>query len=406
MGDAPLRRYKEFAAANKDDKRIRVLDQAEGGIDQVLSKWLSKRNNLAIHMAVMAKPRKDGSNPTLDFLIRNMPENIDAKSSKGITPLHIAFQLNRLYAAKTLIAAGANQATRNRMGENVLHAILNATSSDPKVLRATLGLLEHSLIPTMLIERCAGTDVGSLTPLAFWIRSSIIGNTDTEVLQVLLEYSKGADLEIMDGAGDYPLHYLVRGDRSELIEAVISYNPLLLYKENAMGMTVLDIVDNAYLRDRMDRPPKIERRSHTTSVAYRSPTSFLPENQNQVSESTQVKNWRIVHETARLHPGKRQIVSLFDANEVAKRLAAQQREKGEQPAYVGRRYRRYAEEEKEGDEVEQRLVLARRFKKLDLERFMNESAEKKGKGEVVVGNGSTDSSKKPLSPEESDEGGD
>ena len=402
LGDAPLRRYKEFAAANKDDKRIRVLDQAEGGIDQVLSKWLTDRNNIAIHMAVMAKPRKNGSNLTLEFLLRNMPEAVDAKSSMGITPLQLAFQLNRLYAAKTLIAAGANQATRNRMGENLLHTIVTANSSDPKVLRATLGLLEQSLIPTMLLERCASTGVGSLTPLAFWIHNSTIGNTDAEVVQVLLEYSKGADLEIMDGAGDYPLHYLVRGDRSKLIEAVISYNPSLLYKENAMGMTVLDIVDNAYLRDRMDHPPTVERHSHPTSIVNSSPALFLPKNQKKVSESNQVKNWKIVHEAARLHPGKRQLVSLFDANEVAKRLAAQQREKSERRADAGGRYNGYVEARKEWDEVTLWIGTAEGFRKWDLERFRNESVEKKGK-EEVVGNGPSDSRKRSFTPDESDE---
>ncbi len=387
LGDAPLRRYKEFAAANEGDKRIRVLNQAEGGIDQVLSKWLSDRNNLAIHMAVMAKPREDGSNPTLEFLIRSMPQNIDAKLSNGITPLQLAFQLNRLYAARTLIAAGANQATRNRMGENLLHSIIKANSSDPKVLRATLGLLEQPLIPTMLLERCASTEVGSLTPLAFWIHNSAIGNTGTEVLQILLEYSKGADLETMDGAGDYPLHCLVRGDHEKLIEAVINYNPSLLYKENAMGMTVLDIIDNAYLRHRINRPPKIEIRSETTSVVNWHPELFLPKNQNKVYESNQVKNWRIVHEAVRLQPGKRQIVSLLDANEIAKRLATEQREKGGIQAGAGRRNHGYVEEEKDveeedaeekdADEIEQLIEQAQRFRKWDLERFRNDSVEKK-----------------------------
>ncbi|KAF7508657.1 hypothetical protein GJ744_009049 [Endocarpon pusillum] len=403
LGDAPLRRYKEFAAANKDDKRIRVLDLAEGGIDQVLSKWLTDRNHIAIHMAVMAKPRKDGSNPTLEFLIRHMPEAIDAKSSTGITPLQLAFQLDRLYAAKTLIAAGANQATRNRMGENLLHTILNADiSSEPKVLRAALGLLEPSLIPTMLLERCSSTGVGSLTPLAFWIHNSAVDDTDAEVVQVLLEYSKGADLEIMDGAGDYPLHHLVRGDRSNLIEGIISYNPSLLYKENAMGMTVLDIVDNVYLRDRMDHPPSAERHSHATSFVHLDPARFLPENRNKVSESNAVKNWRIVHEAARLRPGRRQLVSLSDANEVAKRLAAQQREKSAQRADAGGRYNEYVRS-KEGDEFEQWIGRAQGFRPWDLERFSNESIEKRGKEEEVVGNGASDSRKRSSTPEESDE---
>lgn len=71
-----------------------------------------------------------------------MRENIDAESSSGNPPLQVAFQLNRLYAAKTLIAAGANQATRNRMGGNLIHTIVQANNSKPDVLGAALALLD------------------------------------------------------------------------------------------------------------------------------------------------------------------------------------------------------------------------------------------------------------------------
>ncbi len=86
LGDAAIRLYQEFAASNKDDRRIQALVQAEGGIEKFLSTWLRARDDLAFHMAVMSKPRKDGANPCLDFLIRVMPENVDTKSSSGTTP--------------------------------------------------------------------------------------------------------------------------------------------------------------------------------------------------------------------------------------------------------------------------------------------------------------------------------
>lgn len=418
MGDAPLRRYQEFAAANKDDKRIEVLTRIEGGIDKVLSNWLYARKNLAIHMAVMSRPKKDASNPSLDFLIRNMPENVDAKSSLGDTPLQVAFRLNRLYAAKALIAAGANQTTRNRMGENLIHTILQANGSDPDILRATLALLDQSLIPIMLLERCASIDIGSLTPLALWIHKSSISSTGPKVLQVLLEHSKGADLEIMDGAGDYPLNYLVRTGRFETTRSVIEYKPSLLYTENAVGMTALDVADNGYLADRMDHPPQVAHHSHTTSVVDRSPADFLPENKDRIPDTTAAaRNWKLVHgAAAALGPGKRRLVSLFDANEVAKRLVAQQRDKKERDAKVaagaGAGAGAAAIDEKGGDwekndEVEEWMGKAQGFKRRDLEAFRREFVEKRGRGGGVVVvrvDGSSGKSKKrSFSPDGSEE---
>ena len=379
MGDAPLRRYKEYAAANKDDERIKILSLAEGGIDKVLSTWLEERNDFAIHMAVMSKPRRDASNPLLDFLIQRMPENIDVKTSSGVTPLQLAFQLNRLYAAKTLIAAGANQATRNRMGENLIHTIAGANRSDPVALRASLHLLEQSLIPSMLVERCARSPVGALTPLAFWIRQCGVPEDDPEIFQILLKHSKGADLEIMDGAGDYPLGILVQSKSFSVTESVIKYNPALIYKENAMGMTILDIVDNAYLRERLNSPPSIDH-PRFVSVINRNAADFQPERQDKVSSTTAARNWKMVHEAASLRSGKKQLVSLFDANEVAKRLAAQQQELNERRYYSGARRGaslRRREKMESLDEVGRRLDRAYNFKQWDLMAFKKEFVQGK-----------------------------
>jgi ankyrin repeat protein len=374
MGDAPLRRYKEYAAANKDDERIRALSLAEGGIDEVLLSWLEERIEFAIHMAVMSKPRKDGSSPLLDFLIRCMPENIDVKTSNGVTPLQLAFQLKRLYAARTLIAAGANQATRNRMGENLIHTILRASCSEPDVIRASLHLLEQSLIPSMLVERCTRSPVGGLTPLSLWIRHYRVPEIDPEVFQILLEYSKGADLEIMDGAGDYPLGVLAQSTNFSTTEAVIKHNPALIYKENAVGMTIVDIVDNAYLRERLASPPPIDH-DRPVSVMDRNAADFQPQKEGSVSQTTAARNWSIVHEAASLRPGKRQLVSLFEANEVAKRLAAQQRELNErkQTAVVRRGAMRETV-----DDFGRQVGRANTFKKWDLIAFKKEFVPRKG----------------------------
>ena len=44
MSDAPMRRYKEFAAVNQHDKRIRTLEESGNGFDRTIGKWLSAKS--------------------------------------------------------------------------------------------------------------------------------------------------------------------------------------------------------------------------------------------------------------------------------------------------------------------------------------------------------------------------
>jgi hypothetical protein len=123
-----------------------------------------------------------------------------------------------------------------------------------------------------------------------------------------------------------------------------------------MGMTSLDIVDNGYLRDRMDHPPPIvvvSNAIHTSSLVERGPDHFLPGKNDSDSESDAFKNWKIVHEAASLNPGKRKLVSLFDVNEDAKRLVAQQSEKSEREDGNDGPWERHGNESEKGDEVKQ-----------------------------------------------------
>ncbi len=46
MSDAPMRRYKEFADANKHDKRIKTLEESGEGFDRTIGKWLDTKSRL------------------------------------------------------------------------------------------------------------------------------------------------------------------------------------------------------------------------------------------------------------------------------------------------------------------------------------------------------------------------
>lgn len=44
MSDAPLRRYKEFAEINKNDKRIKTLEESGKGFDRTIGAWLDAKS--------------------------------------------------------------------------------------------------------------------------------------------------------------------------------------------------------------------------------------------------------------------------------------------------------------------------------------------------------------------------
>jgi hypothetical protein len=90
--------------------------------------------------------------------------------------------------------------------------------------------------------------------------------------------------------------------------------------------------------------------------------------------------WKMCHQTAgATSTTKRKLVSLYDANEIAKRLASAQQKRAK--ANETRSRRRYEDtgsvgdaEEKE-DPVSQWMGTAKGFRKWDLEKFEKESEE-------------------------------
>jgi ankyrin repeat protein len=404
LGDAPLRRYIEFAESHRRDKRIAALSEIKGGIKNALESWLEGHHYL-IHLALMSKPKRDGSNPALDFLVRALPHCIEEKDSRGNTPLQLAFQLQRYPAAKALIAAGANQLTRNAKGENILHTImanfhnLHSITAPysltlPCLLRSVISLIAPGLVKPLLLEKYGGENPGSLTPLAQLIRHNPVAHEvdGCSIIAVLLEHSVGKDLEILDGAGDYPLHYLVRSKKTKLAKFVIDYNPSLLGMENATGQTPQDVANTSYLRWRMDKPPTVVNSNRSYYSHYRGePKGILDQLPHEFVESEDGIDdsladgafgmWKMCNEmtAASANLNKRKLVSLFDANEVAKRLALAQQKRAKMNEARGRR--RYddagsvADTEEKEDPVAQWLGIADGFRKWDLEKFEKESQE-------------------------------
>ncbi len=342
LSDAPLHRYQDFAKTFHNDKRIQSLAQAEGGVNKALETWLGTRSDLALHMAVMAPSKRNGTTPLLEYILQVMPNTVDVKSkADGYTPLQLAFQLNRLTEAKALIDAGANQATRNQLGENILHTIMtSAHMADPKFLSQIFKMLEPRLIQPLLMEKCSSPGPGSLTPLALYLQN----RGDEAVMKIILNKSQGKDLEILNGAGDYILHTIVRKRDEELVKFLVEYRPEMLYWENATGMTPMDVAETQYLRSVIESPPSLNT---STEYSYKNEPerNFAPgkgeksERQKEIAQIMDVGEedlvekgaaWRmdrLLKKLAEKYPRKRRLVSVIEANEVARRLAGEQQKK-------------------------------------------------------------------------------
>jgi len=104
--------------------------------------------------------------------------SLHTKPSAGLTPLALAFSLNRVTAARTLIAAGADQTTRDQRGNNLLRILLcgikNKAANRSCYLKDMLALIDRRLIPSLLTEG-SREGPGAATPLARWLDLS---NTD------------------------------------------------------------------------------------------------------------------------------------------------------------------------------------------------------------------------------------
>lgn len=196
---------------------------------------------------------------------------------------------------------------------------------------------------------------------------------------------------------------------------LVNFRPDILYLENATGMTPMDVAETRYLRRLIDHPPpaepnvdgnaiNIRNRSNDDfdatpkddpdSVAQRSVDEFLD---LSPADQKRSREWRMYHLLLKLavrYPGRRKLVSILDANEVAKRLADQQQEKNAEARRqerfglhaTGARYRdRYhassLNERGEGnDEISRWFDQANGKRKYDYELFEAEVKRQKVEG--------------------------
>jgi ankyrin repeat protein len=361
--DAILRCYTEFVDKHKGDVRIQNLSTLKGGIEASISKWLRLRSHLLIHCVVLNKT-DNNSLHLLRQLCKTHPEALQHRSSNGMTPLQLAFRLHRVAMIKVLLEAGVDQTCRDNDGANIVHSILSRNFvrldlGDLDRIRELLGLVDPRLLPSLFLERTT-EGPGAATPLAYWMHQCVEGSDGNDkdlekFVRLILEFSKGEDLGIVNGEGDTPLHAAVRYGADAISGCMLEHRPELLFRENATGRIPYEMAEDAYLsKEVFNNPPSLQLeastqyryghglrramrskdRQNVTDVLARQPQTFVEEPQDP--RSTAEKVWETCKEFADKAQGaKRKLVSLVEASEVAKRLALRQSGHDEVEEQVG-----------------------------------------------------------------------
>lgn len=355
--EAVLRYYSEFAENHQSDVRIQNLAKAEGGIAAAISKWLGLRQHLLLHCVVLGETTSE-SLSLLRHCCKTRPELLQQKSLTGMTPLQLAFSLHRVEMIKVLLEAGADQTCRNTAGDNILHSMLSGHFKDPKKhasrIRELLSLVDPRLLPSLFAERTYA-DPGAATPLAKWLFASVAAkyayyisspNNITitkdihQILAVILDFSKGEDLSFVNSEGDTPLHAAIRYGAHDCLRTMLECRPDLLHRENATGRTPYEMSQDIYFStDIFSDPPRlsatdegswdrprvkhVRTKDDTTPILTKEPKlfseGFVPED----NATNTARVWAVCTEFANKPQSnnmKRKLVSLVEANEVAKRL--------------------------------------------------------------------------------------
>jgi hypothetical protein len=318
---------------------------------------------------VIANPSKY-TDRLVKYLLKVVPTSLETKSFAGYTPLHLAFKLGRVSLVKILIDAGANQGTRDTQANNLIHDAVSNLPADSsgrsvKLLGKMLDLLDPELRCNMFLQRNSSVAMTGATPLhAFIQRTYGSGYHNYEakwvkqhvaVVKMLLKYSKGEELGTINGSGDLPLHTLITANSRPMVRVLLEFNPKLLIIENAVGRTPLEIAQDQDLAEKFAGPPTVismYRWNNTDSedIVNRNSETFVP-GYKVDKRSEREKMWALVKKyMTEISSTKRKLVSLNEANEVAKRLGEMSKKRSS-----GRhnRYRTVEDEEIGSDGVGQ-----------------------------------------------------
>lgn len=266
----------------------------------------------------------------LQYLVKEMPDKIDHKDEIGMTPLHCAFRSRLAQEAEVLINAGADQTIRTREGKNLVHLLLAKPwlkeVEEFTSLGVMLDLIDPRLMPSLFLERTTAAE-DSQTPFALWAVGRRDYKKDTvDMARMLLSmYSAGAELDLVDGSGETPLHTATAHQSFEICQAILEMDPTLIHRENATGLTSYEMAENKMLARKFKAVETTsEHCRHRVSLVDQPHEDFVKTPNMEPSDEQKI--WDLMRETkARLEASgeaQRKLVTLNEALEVARRLAA------------------------------------------------------------------------------------
>ncbi|KAF7937481.1 uncharacterized protein EAE98_001795 [Botrytis deweyae] len=365
MSDAPMRHYKEFAERNKDDLRIRTLESG-AGFENTISKWLEINSELLLHVAILHGPQTDEDKikhlNLIKHLVSVLPDSVlSLKSAQGYSPLHLAVNRKNIPVIEYLLSVGASPRSRDRQNRNIMHTLaadaITVKKETVSCLESIIKLFNKKDVQEMLLER-SDDYPSAVTPLALWM-SKATHYDSADVIEVLLKYSNCEELEMINGEGDLPLHVAIKNNRPNLTSFLLRQKPTLLYRESATGRTPLEMSHDNYISNFISNPPSVHeywqyhpmdfqtdtlstyraKQKHDAAPSYQTHSMIWEECLRVQGELKRKfddddKDENVEGKTKREFTGKRRLVSLFEANEVARRLAGSRNGKGYVPKHM------------------------------------------------------------------------
>lgn len=322
----------------------------------------------------MTAPSKDDEDENLElvkYIAGSDASLLESRSLGGFTPLHLACTRRSKDVIAALISMGCKVRSRDATGRNMIHHLIcppghnstwKAEHEKKNSFASFLSLFDKRDVTEMLLER----DILGYTPFAFWQsqghdKDGEPANSST-IPEVVSSYTDGQHLTIMNSVGDFPIHVAIKQGRPLHVRQFLSQNPQTLGYENATGITALELAQQKLLSGTVEglkmtaksRGRDWRNQESYTGLVERDWREFEPKAlESEDSKETlkaklfkrdiqelQAHRWVLeecleVAEKVEAEGGslKRRLVSLGEANEIARRMLMAQKKEGEPRAY-------------------------------------------------------------------------
>ncbi|KAF8473823.1 hypothetical protein BDZ91DRAFT_339191 [Kalaharituber pfeilii] len=320
LSERPYHCIQEFLTLHPKNRRAKLL-AAQSNLKQIVEDAIGIGSEILPHLTIKGWNGKNSA-ALLQFWFSKFPHLLESRNCRGLTPFLFAAAFDNVEAMKETISAGADVLAKDADQRNIVH--IAAQSSN---LESILSCLPKEMNIKDLVKHRAICKGISAT---VWYHI-IEANCHLPSLKYLISISNGHGLEIINGDGNLPLHQAVSKGRVEVTELLLDARPDLINKENANGRTALDIVNDTFLLDLVGKPVKIlPDRWETPHVGGvdgvlcklgQLNNHTLRVNEDFDSQSNMHETRRLVLTAVQKHPVARIRATLFEANELAKRLA-------------------------------------------------------------------------------------